>query len=151
MNRRLRLLLGTELPVAALIGFAVLPWLWMMLSSIRPAADLTTTPIVIWPQTLTLVHHIELLGRTLAGQGRLEKLHLRHAVASETLGVDFIHCTGEFKSHVIQPLRDFLAELKRKAGLPSDFWSSSLLVQRYRVDVIADRGSAPHHAREAHA
>lgn len=68
MNRktrmRLRLLAGTEIPVAAMVGFAVLPWLWMMLSSIRPERDLTTTPIVLMPHTLTMATHIELLQRT---------------------------------------------------------------------------------------
>lgn len=62
--RRLRLLLGTELPVACMVGFAVLPWFWMMLSSIRPERELTTSPVVLWPQTLTLATHIELLSRT---------------------------------------------------------------------------------------
>jgi len=71
---RLRLLLGTEIPVAILVGFAVLPWLWMMLSSIRPERELTTTPIVLWPQTLTLVHHIDLLKRTSFGQSLLDSL-----------------------------------------------------------------------------
>ncbi len=30
--------------------------------------------------------------------------------------------------------REFLIELKRKAGLPADFWSPSMLVSRYVVD-----------------
>lgn len=34
--------------------------------------------------------------------------------------------------------RTFLAELKRKAGLSADFWSSEMMVQRYRVEVIDD-------------
>lgn len=63
-RRRLGLFLGTEIPVAAMVGFAVLPWLWMMLSSIRPERDLTTTPIVLMPHTLTMATHIELLART---------------------------------------------------------------------------------------
>jgi multiple sugar transport system permease protein len=61
---RARLLLLTELPIVAILGFALLPWLWMVLSSFRPDAELTQSPITLWPQTLTLVHHIELLQRT---------------------------------------------------------------------------------------
>jgi multiple sugar transport system permease protein len=61
---RTRLLLFTELPIVAILGFALLPWLWMVLSSFRPDAELTQSPITLWPQTLTLVHHIELLQRT---------------------------------------------------------------------------------------
>jgi AmmeMemoRadiSam system protein A len=32
--------------------------------------------------------------------------------------------------------RDFLAALKRKAGLPTDHWSRTLVVRRYRVESI---------------
>jgi multiple sugar transport system permease protein len=62
--KRLRLLLGTELPAAAILSFALLPWLWMVLSSFRPDEDFAKTPIRIIPDTLTLAHHIELLERT---------------------------------------------------------------------------------------
>lgn len=63
-GKRLRLLLGTELPVAAILLFALVPWLWMVLSSFRPEADLTQSPVRILPDTLTLANHIELLART---------------------------------------------------------------------------------------
>ncbi len=61
---RLTLLLGTELPILAFLAFALLPWFWMMLCSIRPERDLMRSPIVLWPDTLTLINHIELLRRT---------------------------------------------------------------------------------------
>jgi multiple sugar transport system permease protein len=64
MNRRLKTVLGTELPMLAVLAFALGPWLWMLLSSIRPERDMTRTPLMIWPSTLTLAHHIELLERT---------------------------------------------------------------------------------------
>jgi multiple sugar transport system permease protein len=63
-QRRLTRALGTELPVALILIFALVPWLWMMLSSFRPDADLTRTPMHILPDTLTLANHIELLART---------------------------------------------------------------------------------------
>jgi multiple sugar transport system permease protein len=59
-----RRLVLTELPIVAILGFALLPWMWMMLSSFRPDAELTQSPITLWPRTLTLAHHIELLQRT---------------------------------------------------------------------------------------
>ena len=62
--KRLRLFLGTELPVAAILAFGLAPWLWMVLSSFRPDQDLTATPMRIIPGALTLVNHIELLRRT---------------------------------------------------------------------------------------
>lgn len=71
---RLRLFVGTEIPVAVMVAFALLPWLWMMLSSIRPERELTTSPILLMPQTLTLVHHITLLSRTSFGQSLLDSL-----------------------------------------------------------------------------
>lgn len=62
--KRLRLFLGTELPVLVILAFALLPWAWMVLSSLRPPAELTRSPIRLLPDTLTLANHIELLGRT---------------------------------------------------------------------------------------
>jgi multiple sugar transport system permease protein len=65
MRRRTAMrLLGTDLPVALILGFALIPFLWMMLSSFRPEADLTQSPLRILPDTLTLANHIELLQRT---------------------------------------------------------------------------------------
>lgn len=63
-SRRLRLLLGTELPVTIVLLFALVPWAWMMLSSFRPEADLTRSPVQLLPNVLTLSNHIELLART---------------------------------------------------------------------------------------
>ncbi len=84
-RRRLRLLLGTELPVAILVAFALLPWLWMMLSSIRPERELVSTPIMLWPQTLTLAHHIDLLRRTSFGASLRDSLIV--ATGAVTLGL----------------------------------------------------------------
>src|SRR5208282_785593 len=58
--KRLRLLVGTEMPVVGILAFALLPWLWMVLSSFRPDAEITESPIRIIPGALTLVNHIEL-------------------------------------------------------------------------------------------
>jgi multiple sugar transport system permease protein len=64
MKGRMKTVLVTELPMLAILAFALGPWLWMLLSSIRPERDMTRTPLMIWPSTLTLAHHIELLERT---------------------------------------------------------------------------------------
>jgi multiple sugar transport system permease protein len=64
MARRLTALAGTELPVILILAFALGPWGWMMLSSLRPDADLTTTPLALLPSGFTLKHHVELLART---------------------------------------------------------------------------------------
>lgn len=62
--KRLRLFLGTELPVLAILIFGLGPWVWMMLTSVRPAAELSQSPIRLIPGSLTLVNHITLLART---------------------------------------------------------------------------------------
>lgn len=84
-RRRLKLFVGTEIPIAAMVGFAVLPWFWMMLSSIRPERELTSQPIILWPQTLTLTHHIDLLGRTSFGQSLVDSFIV--AVGAVALGL----------------------------------------------------------------
>lgn len=72
--KRLRRLFGTELPMAAILVFALAPFVWMTLSSLRPDAELTETPIRLFPRTLTLVHHIELLERTSFAQNLRDSL-----------------------------------------------------------------------------
>jgi multiple sugar transport system permease protein len=62
--RRLRLLLGTEIPLGLILAFGLLPWLWMMLSAIRPSGDWTHLPLRLLPSRLTFVHVAELLGQT---------------------------------------------------------------------------------------
>jgi len=83
--KRLRLLLGTELPVVAILLFALLPWAWMVLSSFRPESDLTRSPLRIWPNALTLSHHIELLARTSFAENLRDSLLV--AVGAVTLGL----------------------------------------------------------------
>jgi multiple sugar transport system permease protein len=82
---RIRLLLGTELPVAAILMFALVPWAWMVLSSFRPDSDLTRTPIQILPDALTLANHIELLSRTSFAQNLRDSLIV--ATGAVTLGL----------------------------------------------------------------
>lgn len=61
---RLGLFLGTELPLALILAFGLLPWLWMMLSALRPEADWTHLPISFLPVRLTLSHVVELFAET---------------------------------------------------------------------------------------
>ena len=82
---RLTLLLGTEIPILGFLAFAILPWFWMMLSSIRPERDLTRSPIALWPQTLTLINYIELLRRTSFAQNMRDSLIV--AVGAVSLGL----------------------------------------------------------------
>ncbi len=85
MPKRLRLFLGTEVPVAGILAFALVPWLWMALSSVRPDEELTHAPIRIIPGGLTLVHYVELLQRTSFLQNLRDSLVV--AVGAVTLGL----------------------------------------------------------------
>lgn len=82
---RIRLFFGTELPVLAFLAFAVLPWVWMLLSSIRPERELLRSPILLWPETLTLINHIELLQRTSFTQNLRDSLIV--AIGAVSLGL----------------------------------------------------------------
>ncbi len=86
MNRkRLTLLFGTELPVLAILLFALVPWGWMVLSSFRPESDLTRTPLQLLPDVLTLSNHIELLARTSFAENLRDSLIV--AAGAVTLGL----------------------------------------------------------------
>jgi multiple sugar transport system permease protein len=82
---RLRLLLGTEIPLLAFLAFAILPWFWMLLCSIRPERELLQSPIVLWPGALTLLNHVELLQRTSFAQNLRDSLIV--AVGAVSLGL----------------------------------------------------------------
>ncbi|HTP03520.1 MAG TPA: carbohydrate ABC transporter permease [Anaerolineales bacterium] len=82
---RLRLLLGTEIPLLAFLAFAILPWFWMLLCSIRPERELMQSPIVLWPGALTLLNHVELLQRTSFAQNLRDSLIV--AVGAVSLGL----------------------------------------------------------------
>lgn len=60
--------------------------------------------------------------------------------------LDFQGRRGTFLPQVWQQLPnagDFLAQLKRKAGLPPDFWHPDIRLSRYRVQEYAEAN--PHH------
>lgn len=73
---------------------------------------------------------------------RIEVRDEEHAAAQLEPGVDGIvlECgarRGTFLPQVWENLREprsFLTELKRKAGLPADFWSGEMRLYRYRVE-----------------
>lgn len=62
--KALRRVLGTDVPVALILLFALVPFGWMLLTSLRPEAELTSASRHLLPDVLTLANHIELLGRT---------------------------------------------------------------------------------------
>ncbi len=62
-NRVLRLFL-IEVPVLLILLFALAPFVWMVLTSIKPESDLASFPVRYWPSQVTLAHFEMLLQRT---------------------------------------------------------------------------------------
>jgi multiple sugar transport system permease protein len=61
---RLRRALEVELPVALVVVFALAPYAWMVLTSVKPAADISAFPLRYMPSAFTFEHYAALLGRT---------------------------------------------------------------------------------------
>jgi multiple sugar transport system permease protein len=57
-------ILQVEIPILLIIAFAVGPYLWMMLTSIKPDADITQFPLRYWPSAITFQHYDDLLAHT---------------------------------------------------------------------------------------
>ena len=70
----LRRLLGTELPVLAIVLFAIGPYAWMVLTSFKTEADIAAFPVRYLPTAATLDHYRLLLARTSFGGNLLNSL-----------------------------------------------------------------------------
>jgi len=73
-----------------------------------------------------------------------EELLAQLRPGEDGLILQFRHYRGTFLPSVWEHLADpyvFLAQLKQKAGLPLDFWSSELRVERYTTEYFGDSDS----------
>lgn len=61
---RLRIALEVELPLLLIVIFAIGPYLWMILTSFKPEADIAAWPVRYLPTQATLEHYRQLLART---------------------------------------------------------------------------------------
>ncbi len=61
---RTRRILEVELPVLLIVLFALGPYGWMILTSLKPQAELSTWPLTYWPSEPTLQHYSDLIART---------------------------------------------------------------------------------------
>lgn len=66
IERRSRLtrILTVELPILVVVAFAIAPYVWMVLTSIKPDADITVFPVRYLPQQVTFGHYQVLLEQT---------------------------------------------------------------------------------------
>ena len=56
-----RRFLEVELPVLAILTFALAPYAWMVLTSVKPQAELSLWPVRYLPENATLEHYRELI------------------------------------------------------------------------------------------
>lgn len=84
---RLRRVLEVELPVLAIVAFALAPYVWMVLTSIKPQAELSLWPVQYLPRNATLDHYRELIGRTSFAGSLLNSLVIACGAAVLGLGV----------------------------------------------------------------
>lgn len=61
---RLRRALEVELPVALIVAFALGPYLWMVLTSLKSEADIAAWPVRYLPTAVTFDHYRMLIART---------------------------------------------------------------------------------------
>jgi multiple sugar transport system permease protein len=53
-----------HLPMAAIVLFAIGPYLWMLLTSVKPEATLFSPQRSLWPESMTLANYVRLLTKT---------------------------------------------------------------------------------------
>ena len=67
-------ILQVEIPILVIIVFAIGPYLWMMLTSVKPDADITQYPLRYWPSAITFRHYDDLLAHTSFASNLLNSL-----------------------------------------------------------------------------
>ncbi len=82
---RLVRIVTVEIPVLVIVAFALAPYAWMVLTSLKPQDEVTRSPIGYLPQAATLEHYAELFQRTSFGGNLVNSLIV--AVGAVTLGL----------------------------------------------------------------
>ena len=82
-----RRFLEVELPVLAILTFALAPYAWMVLTSIKPQAELSLWPVRYLPENATLDHYRELISRTTFAGNLLNSFIIATGAAALGLGV----------------------------------------------------------------
>jgi multiple sugar transport system permease protein len=80
-------ILQIELPALLVVAFALAPYVWMILTSIKPTPELTEWPVRYLPRAPTLRHYEELLTRTSFGGNLANSLIIAAGAACLGLGV----------------------------------------------------------------
>jgi multiple sugar transport system permease protein len=80
-----RRILEVEIPVLLIIAFALAPYAWMMITSLKPEGEIVKWPLSYWPHDLTFEHYRFLLQRTNFSGNLLNSLIV--ALGAVTLGL----------------------------------------------------------------
>lgn len=84
---RLRRLLEVELPVLLIVLFALAPYVWMVLTSVKPSSAIGAFPVQYLPAEPTLEHYRVLLARTSFLRNLLDSLVVAVGAVALGLGV----------------------------------------------------------------
>lgn len=84
---RLRRLLEVELPVLLIVLFALAPYAWMLLTSVKPSSAIGAFPVQYLPAEPTLEHYRALLARTSFLRNLLDSLVVAVGAVALGLGV----------------------------------------------------------------
>jgi multiple sugar transport system permease protein len=76
VDRRSRMgrILQVEIPILLIVVFAIGPYFWMMLTSVKPDADITQWPLRYLPSRITFEHYDTLLAHTSFAMNLLNSL-----------------------------------------------------------------------------
>lgn len=80
-------LFQVELPVLAIIAFALAPYAWMVLTSLKPDEDLSRWPLTYLPSAVTFEHYETLLDRTTFAGNLLNSVVVALGAVAVGLGV----------------------------------------------------------------
>ena len=84
---RVRRALEVELPILVIVAFALAPYVWMVLTSIKPDADISARPLQYLPSVVTFEHYGTLLNRTTFAANLLNSLVVALGAVAVGLGV----------------------------------------------------------------
>lgn len=76
-----------RIPILLIVGFALIPYAWMLLTSIKPDADITARPLTYLPSAITFEHYETLLNRTTFAANLLNSLIVAIGAVLVGLGV----------------------------------------------------------------
>lgn len=76
-----------ELPALLIVAFALAPYLWMMVTSFKPDAEIAAWPVRYLPGTVTFEHYTQLIERTSFARNLRDSLIVATGAALTGLGL----------------------------------------------------------------